>query len=107
MNELTKYVLQMDEKQVGQYSTLKKSKTVAYVLWLFLGYFGIHRLYLRDMDGFCIYLCLFVASLIVPQYMWVGSLLFMLYDVIGTYLACDKANATIAYEVLMEGDNNG
>lgn len=43
---------QLDSQQLlllqSEYNKKKKSKTVAYVLWFFFGYLGVHRFYTRD-----------------------------------------------------------
>lgn len=40
----------------------EKSLLVSYLLWFFVGYFGVHRLYLDDFTGFLIYLILWLFS---------------------------------------------
>ena len=39
---------------------VKKSLALTYLLWFFFGFFGIHRLYLEDMNGFLIYIILWL-----------------------------------------------
>lgn len=53
-----------------QYDANKKSALVAYVLWFFLGWLGIHRFYLgQTMSG--------VVMLLITALSWVLSLIFI------------------------------
>ena len=53
-----------------QYDANKKSALVAYVLWFFLGWLGIHRFYLgRTMSG--------VVMLLITALSWALSLIFI------------------------------
>ncbi len=46
---------------------LEKNKWVALLLWFFLGGFGVHRFYVKDISGGVIYiLCLLFSWLIFP-----------------------------------------
>eukprot|EP01080_Neovahlkampfia_damariscottae_P002371 gene2371-gene2864 len=50
------------------------SLLLTYILWLFFGFFGVHRIYLGDPIGFCIYMffLVFTAGL--------GNLIFWILD---------------------------
>ena len=55
-----------DAMMMMQYDANKKSALVAYVLWFFLGWLGIHRFYLgRTMSG-VVMSCAFLLVLTLP-----------------------------------------
>ena len=37
---------QLDTERMMRYDANKKSALLAYILWFFLGFFGLHRMYL-------------------------------------------------------------
>ena len=62
------------------YKNKKKSKLVAYLFWLFLCFFGVHRFYLRRYFSGIIILLFTIISFIVEmnQGEKVGNIVFMI-----------------------------
>lgn len=52
----------------GRNGTGNKSMTAAYLLWFFLGGFGVHRMYAGKMTSGLVMLGLFVASVIATRF---------------------------------------
>jgi TM2 domain-containing membrane protein YozV len=55
-------------RQMMEYDARKKSVLLAYLLWFFLGYFGIHRIYLGRVASGLVQLVLLVVG-------WVTTLI--------------------------------
>lgn len=63
----------------------KKSKTIALLLWFFLGAFGIHNFYIGDTDRavkelICTLLSFLIVPLIIFLVLWLQDLLRLLND---------------------------
>jgi TM2 domain-containing membrane protein YozV len=56
-------MLQADAKAMMRYDANKKTDLVAYLLWFFLGYLGVHRFYLGRTGSGILLLLIFVISI--------------------------------------------
>src|SRR5579875_3678933 len=63
-----------DARLMMRYDANKKSALIAYLLWFFLGYLGLHRFYLKRTGSAIVMLLIFLVS--VPLTMaligWIG-----------------------------------
>ncbi|MCP3426865.1 TM2 domain-containing protein [Rothia sp. AR01] len=78
-----------------------KSMLIAYLLWLFLGIFGVHKLYLAQPIQFVFYLILhglgWLLSAIFIGYLFFGVLaLLLLIDIVAIPLRVGTLNARMA-----------
>lgn len=89
----------MTTQQFIAYNQLKKSKGVAYVLFLFLGATGIHRVYLRSYGVAFLYLVLLLSHIFLPI-MFIFTLLLCIVDLFYTSSLCDDFNYKLQREIL-------
>lgn len=70
------------------YDAHKKSTLVAYLLWWFVGWLGIHRFYLGEIGSGILMLLLFVISLVLTLILigYVGLAIWWLWWVVDAFL---------------------
>lgn len=87
--------------QMMTYNSSRKSGVVAYLLFGFLGGLGLHRLYLREYNGFTIYLLLFLFNLFTGNMLfYIGTVIFWLIDIFYTNKVKDDFNANLVKDIL-------
>jgi len=77
----------MYDRTAAQFDIEKKSVLVAYLLWLFLGYVGVHRFYLGRIGSGLIMLCTAIViatisfiSFGILSFLWVLMAIWWLID---------------------------
>lgn len=98
--------LTLREREVAQleYNSRKKSYIIAYLLWLFLGVFGVHRFYLgNNISGF-LQLSLFVLGTLTT-FLFIGYIflailsIWLVGDLVFTAIMVSSKNNKIKKEI--------
>ncbi|MBW4091676.1 MAG: TM2 domain-containing protein [Proteobacteria bacterium] len=67
-------------KAMMRYDANKKSTLIAYLLWIFLGYLGAHRFYLKHAGSGAAMLVIWIVSVLLT-FVYVGLLGFLVIGV--------------------------
>ena len=87
--------------QMLSYNSSRKSGVVAYLLFGFLGGLGLHRLYLREYNGFTVYILLFLFNLFTGNILFfIGTVIFLFIDIFYTNKVKDDFNASLVKDIL-------
>lgn len=92
------FINDLTGKELIRYETMKRSEFLSYLLWALFGFSGAHRLYLKEIVGFFIYMILFFLSLIIDEFFSL-ILLFWMFDMIYTWFLCDSFNKKLLIEL--------
>jgi TM2 domain-containing membrane protein YozV len=93
-----------DERSLMLYDAQRKSLIIAYLLWFFLGQFGVHRMYLNHWASGIFMLILagisWALTLILIGYIGLAILgLWWLIDGLLTYFMVNGHNTQLAYRL--------
>ncbi len=93
-----------DQRALMRYDAEKKSLVIAYLLWFFLGYGGVHRLYLGRWVSGLIMLAIFGVSMLLT-FVFIGYIgvafifLWWLLDALLTAAMVQSHNRRLAWEL--------
>lgn len=104
----------MNNKQIiknKQYENKKKSTVIAYLILLFTGFFGFHRLYIEDYKMFGIHL--FLLFMCFQKIIWISELSnvlicgWLLVDLFWLYVKVKSYNDNLIKSIFVEDLDSG
>jgi TM2 domain-containing membrane protein YozV len=90
--------LSSDARAMMAYSARSKSTGIAYLLWLFFGWFGVHRFYLGNIGmGFLLLLSTLLGFVIF--FTFIITVVVLIYDLFTIPSQVEKVNMRIMTEI--------